>query len=31
LLLAADIQIRMDGQGRALGSIFVERLWRSLE
>ncbi len=24
-----DIQISMDGRGRALDNIFVERLWRS--
>jgi transposase InsO family protein len=27
-LLAADVQISMDGKGRALDNIFVERLWR---
>jgi putative transposase len=31
LLLAADVRISMDGQGRALDNIFVERLWRSLK
>jgi putative transposase len=25
------IQISMDGRGRALGNVFVERLWRSLK
>jgi putative transposase len=30
LLLAADVQISMDGKGRALDTIFVERLWRSV-
>jgi putative transposase len=31
LLLTADVQISMDGKGRALDNIFVERLWRSLK
>ena len=30
-LLTADIQISMDGRGRALDNIFVERLWRSVK
>ena len=30
-LEAADIQISMDGRGRALDNIFVERLWRSVK
>ena len=30
-LEAADIRISMDGRGRALDNIFVERLWRSLK
>jgi putative transposase len=30
-LLAQDIQISMDGKGRALDNIFVERLWRSVK
>jgi putative transposase len=30
-LLEKDIQISMDGRGRALDNIFVERLWRSLK
>lgn len=30
-LLAADIQISMDGRGRALDNIFVERIWRSVK
>lgn len=30
-LSAADIQISMDGRGRALDNIFVERLWRSVK
>jgi putative transposase len=31
LLVAADVQISMDGKGRALDNIFVERLWRSVK
>lgn len=31
LLEAANIQISMDGRGRALDNIFVERLWRSVK
>jgi len=27
-LLQRDIKISMDGRGRALDNIFVERLWR---
>lgn len=30
-LRAADIQISMDGRGRALDNIFVERLWRTVK
>ena len=30
-LLAQGIQVSMDGRGRALDNIFVERLWRSLK
>jgi putative transposase len=30
-LLAQGIQISMDGRGRALDNIFVERLWRSVK
>ena len=30
-LLANGIQISMDGRGRALDNIFVERLWRSVK
>jgi putative transposase len=30
-LLDASIQISMDGRGRALDNIFVERLWRSVK
>jgi len=31
LLEAAHVQISMDGRGRALDNIFVERLWRSVK
>jgi transposase InsO family protein len=31
LLPATGVQIRMDGKGRALDNIFVERLWRSVK
>ncbi len=30
-LAAAGIQISMDGRGRALDNIFIERLWRSVK
>jgi putative transposase len=30
-LRAADIRISMDGRGRALDNIFVERLWRTVK
>lgn len=30
-LLASEITISMDGRGRALDNIFVERLWRSVK
>jgi putative transposase len=30
-LEAADIRISMDGRGRALDNVFVERLWRSVK
>ena len=30
-LLVRDIRISMDGRGRALDNIFVERLWRSVK
>lgn len=30
-LLAAQVQISMDGKGRALDNIFTERLWRSVK
>ncbi len=31
LLLAAGVQISMDGRGRALDNIFTERLWRTIK
>ena len=31
VLIAQGIRISMDGRGRALDNIFVERLWRSLK
>ena len=31
VLKAHDVQISMDGKGRALDNIYVERLWRSLK
>jgi putative transposase len=31
LLLDADVKISMDGKGRALDNIFVERLWRTVK
>jgi putative transposase len=31
LLCAAGVQISMDGKGRALDNIFIERLWRSVK
>lgn len=31
LLLERDIKVSMDGKGRALDNIFVERLWRSVK
>jgi len=31
ILEAAGIRISMDGKGRAIDNIFVERLWRSLK
>lgn len=30
-VLAAGVQVSMDGRGRALDNIFVERLWRSVK
>ena len=31
LLRAAEVQISMDGRGRALDNVFIERLWRSVK
>jgi putative transposase len=31
LLTAANVQISMDGKGRALDNIFTERLWRTVK
>lgn len=31
MLIAREIKISMDGRGRALDNIFIERLWRSLK
>lgn len=31
ILLDNDIQISMDGKGRAIDNIFIERLWRSVK
>lgn len=31
ILSAAEIQISMDGRGRALDNIFIERFWRSVK
>jgi putative transposase len=30
-LAAAGVQLRMDGRGRALDNVFVERLWRTVK
>ena len=30
-LLAANIQVSMDGRGRAIDNVFCERLWRSVK
>jgi putative transposase len=30
-LRAADVRVSMDGRGRALDNVFVERLWRSVK
>jgi putative transposase len=30
-LLALDVKLSMDGKGRALDNVFVERLWRSVK
>jgi putative transposase len=31
VLLGAQVQISMDGRGRALDNVFVERLWRTVK
>ena len=31
ILRAADVQISIDGRGRALDNVFVERLWPSVK
>ena len=31
LLLDAEVKISMDGKGRALDNIFIERFWRSVK
>ena len=31
ILKASDIRISMDGRGRALDNVFVERLWRTVK
>ena len=31
VLIAADIRISMDGRGRWMDNVFIERLWRSLK
>jgi len=31
VLLAQDIRISMDGKGRCIDNVFIERLWRSLK
>ena len=31
VLLDAEISISMDGKGRCMDNVFVERLWRSLK
>jgi len=31
ILIKAGVKISMDGRGRALDNIFVERLWRSVK
>jgi putative transposase len=31
ILEAAGIQVSMDGRGRALDNVFVERLWRTVK
>jgi putative transposase len=31
VLLAADVRVSMDGRGRWMDNVFIERLWRSLK
>ena len=31
MLLARGIKISMDGKGRCIDNVFIERLWRSLK
>ena len=31
MLLAQGVQVRMDGKGRCMDNVFVERLWRSIK
>ena len=31
VLLAAEIKVSMDGRGRWMDNVFIERLWRSLK
>lgn len=31
MLIDAEVAISMDGRGRALDNIFVERLWRTVK
>ena len=31
MLLAQDVQVSMDGRGRCMDKVFVERLWRSIK
>ena len=31
VLLEEGIQISMDGRGRALGNVYIERLWRDIK
>lgn len=31
ILRAADVRISMDGRGRWMDNVFIERLWRSLK
>ena len=31
MLLAQGVQVSMDGRGRCMDNVFVERLWRSIK